>query len=141
MLDHGLGVNLEVHSVTASKYISELTSLRPLSLQNRGFQVHRQNHDLRVHLKVHRIMASNCVSKRAKYWLPSLHDYRPPCASPNSVNYSLQVCTSMASKCISKLPQAQPPSGSLSSLDDYLQAHLESLSNTTCIQPSYTVCR
>jgi hypothetical protein len=38
----------------------------------------------------------------------------PPSASPNSLDHGLQVCTNIASKCISKLARLRPPSASLS---------------------------
>jgi len=49
----------------------------------------------------------------------------PPCASPSSLDHSLQECLQThsitASKCISKLAQSQPPSVSPNSLDYGLQ--------------------
>jgi hypothetical protein len=62
------------------------------------------------------IMASKCISKLARS--------RPPCESPNSLDYGLQVCMIMASKCISP-----------NSLDRGLQVHLQthSIMASNCI--------
>jgi len=55
---------------------------------------------------------------------------RPPSVSPDSLDYSLQVRTIMASKSISKLARSWPPSASLSSLDLSLQVHIQTRSIT-----------
>jgi len=69
------------------------------------------------------IIVSKCISK--------LTLLRPPRASPNSLDYGLQVprCihSILASKCISKLDQPRPRSESLNSLYYGLQLHLSSL--------------
>jgi len=59
----------------------------------------------------------------------------PPSASPNSLDYCLQVRMSMASKSISKLPRSRSRSASLCSIDDYLQVYLQtrSIAAPNCI--------
>ena len=128
LIDHGLQVQLQTRSITASKCISEILDL--------GLQMHLQTcsitaskcisefHDLglQVHLQTRSIMASKCISKHILS--------RPPSAS---LSYSISAFKCMsnhalsrapsasrsytisASKCISKLSQSWPPSSSLSS--------------------------
>jgi len=48
----------------------------------------------------------------------------PHSASPNSLDHGLQVYTTIAFRCISKLARLRPPSASLSFLDLGLQVHL-----------------
>ena len=55
---------------------------------------------------------------------------RPTSVSPNWLDYGLQVRTSMATKCISKLAQSWPPSASLSSLNLTIQVHIQTRSIT-----------
>ena len=54
----------------------------------------------------HLVRYSSTTSK----YLSNLNRSRPPSASPKSLDYSLPVRPIMASKCISKLAQLQPPS-------------------------------
>jgi len=71
------------------------------------------NHRPQVHLQTHLITTCKFAQSR------------PPSVSPNSLHYCLQVCTIMASKCISKLAQSRSQSASLSSLDQGLQVYLQ----------------
>ena len=82
--------------LTASKYSSKLTRLWPPSSHDHGIQVH--------------------ISKLARS--------QPPSVSPNWLDYGLQLCTIMASKCIYTLAWSWPPSASPNSLDHSLQVYL-----------------
>jgi len=80
------------------------------------------------------------------WWIESHHPVRRPSTaskyssklawsrltsvSPNSIDYGLQVRTSMASKCISRLTRSRSRSASLSSLDHSLLVHLQTRSIT-----------
>jgi len=114
-LDYSLQVHLHTRLITASKCISKLGRLRPLSVLQ---------------------TCSITASKFARSW--------PPSASTHSLDHGLQVHlhtgSIMASECISKLARSRPRSVSLSSLDRHVQAHLELLSSTACSQSRYTVC-
>jgi len=65
----------------------------------------------------------------------SLTSSRPPSASPNSLDHSLQVHLQTRSITASKFARSRPPSASLSSLDPALQVHLwvHSISASKCI--------
>jgi len=81
------------------------------------------NH-LQVLLQFRSIMAFKCISKLAQLW--------PPSASPNLLDYSLQVRTIdglqtrsiIASKCISQFTWSWPRSASPNLLDHGLQVHM-----------------
>ena len=90
-----------------------------------------------MYLQLCCITACKCISK-----LPRL---QTPSASPNPLDYALQVYLSIrsntASKCITKLARSQHRRVSLSSLDRNFQAHLELLSSFACSLSRYTVPR
>jgi len=71
----------------------------------------------------------------ASKYLSNLALSRPPSESPHWLDYGLQVRTSMAPKCISKLDQSRPLSASLSSLDLHPQVYrwVHSISVSKCI--------
>jgi len=73
-----------------------------------------------------RLTASKYSSNLARSW--------PPSASPNSLNYGLQVHlwvhSISVSKCVSTFARSRRPSASLSSLDRSLQVHLQRCSIT-----------
>jgi len=73
-LDYGLQVHLKNRSITASKCLSKLASLRPASSHKHGLQVHLQSRS---------ITASKCISKLALS--------RPPSVSLSSLNLGLQL--------------------------------------------------
>ena len=79
-----------------------------------------------MYLQTRSITASKCISRLARS--------RPPSASPNWLDYGLQMHLQIrsitASKCISKFAQSQSPSLSLKSLDYGLQVHLQTCSIT-----------
>jgi len=84
--------------------------------------------------RVSAAVASPSQSTASKY-SSILARSRPPSVSPDSLDYSLQVCTIMASMCISKLALSLPPSASLSSLDLSHQVHIQirSITASKCI--------
>jgi len=78
------------------------------------------------------------------WWKESQHSVRLPSTAfssrPDSLDYGLQVCTIMASKCISKLAPSLPPSVSLKSLDYGLETC--SIKSSKCISkhaPSWSL--
>jgi len=75
-----------------------------------------------VHLQTSSITASQCFTELTQS--PS------PIASPNSLDYSLQVRKITASNCISKLARSRPQSGSPQSLGYGLKVHLQTRSIT-----------
>jgi len=83
-LDHGLQVQLSVHSITASKCISKLARSRHPSAALSSLDL-----GLQVHLQTPWIMASKCSSQFTRSW--------PPSASPNSLDHGLQVQLSVHS--------------------------------------------
>jgi len=99
-------VHLQPRSITASQCNSKPAPLRPPCLHD---------HDLPVH--IHPCLIAG--SKFAQSW--------PPSASPNSLDYALQVSTIMASNCISP-----------NSLNHGLQVHPQTRSITVfkCISQS-----
>jgi len=127
-LDHNLGVHLYAHSITASKWISKLSWLRPRSpspnLLDHGLQTRS-------------ITASKCISNLAQSQSrsPSLVSF------DHGLQVYFQIRSITASKCVSKLAGSRSRRVSLSSLDPHSQAHLELLSSTACSQFRYTGCR
>jgi len=143
-----LDYSLQVCTIMAFKCIPILAKSRPSSASpnslDRGLQVYLQTRSI-------------TACKFAQSW--------PPSASPNSLDYGLKVSMILtsksicpnsldhglqvylqihsitSSKCISKVARSRPQSISLGSLDRHFQAHLETLSSTTCSQSRYTVCR
>jgi len=86
-----------------------------------------------VLLQSRSIIAYKCISKLAQSRPPSASlssRSRPQSASPNSLDYGLQVRTITASNCISKLARSPPQSASPNSLDHALQVHLSTRSIT-----------
>jgi len=97
-------------------------------------------HAVRVHRLAHSITHSMCIFKLARLWPAKSRCHCLPRASPNSLNYSLQVCGIMPSKCISTLTCRGPPSASLCLLIGHLQVHLKVVWSTACSQSRCTVC-
>ena len=136
-LDHGDGVHIEVHLITASKCLSKLPRSQPQSASLSSL-----DHILQEYLQTHSIMDSKfawswpfevhrhtyliTTSMFAQSWppmsIPKLAQSQSPSASPN-------------------LAQSQPWSASQSSLDHHHQAHLKLLSSTDFNKSRYTVCR
>jgi len=87
------------------------------------FQIDR----LLVLLQSRSIMASKRISK--------LPRWRPPSASPKSLDYSLQVRTIMASNWISELARSWPPSASRNSHDHGLQVRTNTASKFARSRP------
>jgi len=116
-LDRGLKVHLQTRSITASKWLSRLTPVRPASANDHG---------LLVHLRTRSITILECISK----FTPS----RPPSESPSPPDHSLQVLLhthlTMASKCINKQARSHPTSLSPNPLDHSLQVYLQTHSIT-----------
>jgi len=76
--DHNLGVHLYAHSITASKWISKLSWLRP-----RSPSPNLLDHGLQVYLQPRSITASKSIS--------SFTRSRPPGVFSNPLDYCLQV--------------------------------------------------
>jgi len=134
LLDYGLQVHLQTHSITASKCISRLARLRHSSLHDHSIHVHLKTHSFmawkfaplwppsaspisldhghQVYPQTYLITACKCISKHSRS--------RPPSVSPDSLDYCIQVCTIIASMCISKLTRWWLAS----SHDHGLQVHL-----------------
>jgi hypothetical protein len=78
-------------------------------------------------------------SSLAQSWPPkfisNLTRSRPPSITPNSHDYSLQLCTIIASKCICTLAWSRSQSASLSSINHGCQVHLETrwITDLECI--------
>jgi len=133
-----LQVLVQSRLITASKCISTLALSWPPSVSPNS---------LDYGLQVRTIKASKCISKLARSRLPSLHNHglhvaylqtrtiMAPGVSPNRLDYGIQVCTRMASKCFFKLPAPPSQSASLSSLDHGLQVYLwiHSITASKCI--------
>jgi len=119
LLYHHLPVDLRVHSIADSKYISTF---------DYGFG---------VYFEVHSITATNCISILAQLWSTG--------SSPKTVDQGCQVDLWVywisASKCISKLFRSWPQGVSLCLVDLYLPVKLESLSGTACSQSRYSMFR
>jgi len=118
---------------TASKYLSNLTRSRPVSVSPNS---------LHYGLQVRTIMASKCISTLARLWPPSLHHHslqvhlhlarlRPP----NSLHHGLKVCLITRSITPSKFTWSWPPSASPNSLDHDPGVHLNvhSIMASKCI--------
>jgi hypothetical protein len=120
-IDHGVQVQLQSRSLTASNSTCKLARLWPPSSPQ-----HR--------LRTYSITASKCIPELLDLGFP-VHLRSPSItaskfthpssqtASPNLPNYGLQVCTNIACKCIFKLAQSWPPIASSHSLDHGLQVH------------------
>jgi hypothetical protein len=114
-LDHVLQGQLQICSVTASMFISEL-----------------HNHSLQVPLQTCSITASKCISKLHDLGLQIHLQTRSIMASKGISEFKtdiglqvhLQIRLIMASKCIIKLTRLWPPSTSPSSHNHRLQVHL-----------------
>ena len=136
-----LQVVVQTPSVMASKCISKLGRLRPPSSYLQTHSRHRlrpssqpNSHD--TGLQVRMITATKCISKLAQLRPPSSHHLgleghilnltrsRLPTISPNSLGFSLQVRSIMASMCIYTLAWSRPPSASPNSVDHCLEMYL-----------------
>ena len=112
-LDHGDGVHIEVHLITASKCLSKLPRSQPQSASLSSL-----DHILQEYLQTHSIMDS----KFARSWPFEVH------------RHTYLITTSMFAQSwppmsIPKLAQSQSPSASLSPLALGLQVHLQTLLN------------
>ena len=121
-----LQVLVQSWSNTASKCVCKFARSRPRSVPPNS---------LHYRLHVCRIITSKCISKHGQLRPPSLYDHglqvhiskatwsRPPSASPNSLDYGLQIRPIITSKIMSKHALLRPPS----SHDHVLQVHISKL--------------
>jgi len=127
-IDHSLHMHLQSCPIVACTCISNLVWSWPPSVSPDSL-------DYSLHVDM--IMASKCILKLGWSWSWSASR----CSLDYRIKLSLQRCSITASKSISKLARSQPRGVSQSSLDHDFQVLLELLSNSTCSQSGYTVCR
>jgi len=109
------------HPPSSTSPISHNNVLQVRSKVTRSRPAYCHNHGLHVHLQSHWLMAFKCIPNRPWSGPPSASPTRsimasnfaqrwPLGLSAHRLDHSLQVCALIASKCISKLAQSQPPS-------------------------------
>ena len=123
--------SLQVRTIMLSNCVFNLDRLQPPSESpswlNYGLQVHPQKCSITASNVRKIIVLQVHISKLGESWSPTV--------SPNSVDYAVQVCMTISSKCISTLARSRSRSASVCSLDHRFQAYLQirSITASKCI--------